>query len=65
MVEPLPFVKPRRAAWLGRVWTPTPPPAVNARLPPPRSAVDPHGYGLTLVHFSAQRERLQWDRGCA
>jgi hypothetical protein len=21
--------------------------------------------GLTLVHFSAQLERLVWDRGCA
>jgi hypothetical protein len=20
--------------------------------------------GLTLVHFSAQRERILWDRGC-
>jgi len=22
------------------------------------------GQGLTLVHFSAQRKRLLWDRGC-
>jgi hypothetical protein len=22
------------------------------------------GQGLTLVHFSAQRKRFQWDRGC-
>jgi len=23
-----------------------------------------HGQGLTLVHFSAQRKRFLWDRGC-
>ena len=23
-----------------------------------------HGQGLTLVHFSAHRERFLWDRGC-
>jgi hypothetical protein len=23
------------------------------------------GQGLTLVHFSAQLERFQWDRGCS
>jgi hypothetical protein len=23
------------------------------------------GQGLTLVHFSAQRKRFAWDRGCA
>jgi len=22
------------------------------------------GQGLTLVHFSAQRKRFLWDRGC-
>jgi len=24
----------------------------------------PPGHGLTLVHFSAQRKRFVWDRGC-
>jgi len=24
----------------------------------------PSNQGLTLVHFSAQRERFLWDRGC-
>jgi len=23
-----------------------------------------NGQGLTLVHFSAQRQRFVWDRGC-
>jgi len=27
-------------------------------------AADAADQGLTLVHFSAQVERLQWDRGC-
>ena len=26
--------------------------------------VSPAGQGLTLVHFSAQRKRFLWDRGC-
>jgi hypothetical protein len=25
----------------------------------------PPGQGLTLVHFSAQVQRIVWDRGCA
>jgi len=33
----------------------TPPPA-----PPPAASVQ----GLKLVHFSAQRKRVLWDRGC-
>jgi len=28
------------------------------------SAAAPCSQGLTLVHFSAQRKRFEWDRGC-
>ena len=31
----------------------------------PLSSVSAVRQGLTLVHFSAQRERFLWDRGCA
>jgi hypothetical protein len=27
-------------------------------------ALEAEGQGLTLVHFSAQRKRFLWDRGC-
>jgi hypothetical protein len=40
-------------------------------VPPPMAAggscarsITAVGQGLTLVHFSAQRKRIRWDRGC-
>jgi len=29
-----------------------------------RPLYNPHGQGLTFAHFSAQRKRFVWDRGC-
>jgi len=37
--------------------------AARADLPQQRRRA-PHGQGLTFVHFSAQRKRFLWARGC-
>ena len=62
--QPSPYTPgPKRSMVMVYVFFVTPSPALTTRsmvLPP----LDASQQGLTLFHFSAQRKRLLWVRGC-